>query len=310
MTPQVARIEAHYLKRNGPVRLCYLGPVLRTRPGAFGEPREPLQLGAELFGHEGPESDAEIIELLVEVLAAAGVNAPHLAMGHVGVYRALVREIALPEELEAKYFDALLRKSRPDINALAAASSLDEQSKAMLTGLIDLQGDPVALDRARALLAPAGPAVMASLDNLAAVVQKVTARLPELPLYVDLAELRGYGYHTGVVFSAYAPGQGQAVAHGGRYDAIGRAFGEARPATGFSADLRSLLRLNGSATANRKAILAPADEDPLLDAKLRQLRAAGERVLRELPGLSQTDPEQVCDRRVIKDAKGWTVVKL
>ena len=307
MTPQVARIEAHYLRRRGPVRLCYLGPVLRTRPGVFGASREPLQLGAELFGHPGPAADAEVIELMARALEAVGVGDLHLSLGHVGVYRALAGAAGLPAPLEASVFDALRRRSRPDLQAVIEAGGVAAPYDRLLPALLELNGGPGVIDEARAALAEGGEAAGPALDNLAAVVAQVGQVLPELRLYLDLADLRGYRYHTGTVFSAYAPGSGQAIAHGGRYDDIGRAFGYARPATGFSMDLRLVLRLAGTPPPLPGAILAPAELDTAGRAEVARLRAAGERVVAALPG---AEAPAGCDRRLVRRDGRWQVLPL
>lgn len=304
MTPQVARIEAHYLRRRGPVRLCYLGPVLHTRPGAFGASREPLQLGAELFGHGGPEADAEVMTLMALALREAGIGDLHLSLGHVGVYRALAAAVGLAPDVEEALFDAVRRRSRPDLQALVAAQGVAAPYDRLLASLLELDGGPEVLERARAELADGGAGVRAALDNLAAVVARLRRATPDLELYLDLADLRGYRYHTGVVFSAYAPASGQAIAHGGRYDDIGRDFGYARPATGFSLDLRLVLRLAGTPAPLPGAILAPAELDGAGEAEVARLRKAGERVIRAL-----ADGEAVmgCDRRLVRRDGRWQV---
>ncbi|MFQ5937297.1 MAG: ATP phosphoribosyltransferase regulatory subunit, partial [Acidiferrobacterales bacterium] len=237
MTPQAARIDAHYLKRSGPVRLCYFGSVLRTRPEEFGDSREPLQLGAELFGHAGPESDAEILCLMIETLKLAGIGELHVDLGHIGVFRALTAEARLSSDQESDLFDALQRKARADLEALMDASDMRANHKAMLMALVELNGGIEVLREARQRLAEAPAAVTQALDDLETVAARVNAKLPGLPLYFDLAELTGYRYYTGVIFSAFVPKYGRPVARGGRYDGIGQAFGRARPATGFGADL-------------------------------------------------------------------------
>jgi ATP phosphoribosyltransferase regulatory subunit len=304
MTPQAARIDAHYLKRECPVRLCYAGSVLRTRPDAFAGSRELLQAGAELFGHPGPESDVEIIRLMLTALDLAGVRDVHLDLGHVGVFRGLATAAQLPESLENDLFEALQRKARASAESLLAASSAPANLKTMLVALMDLNGGPETLARARALLKNAPADTRAALDHLESVA-KAVARAG-LPVYFDLAELRGYRYYTGIVFSALTPGQGQAVAQGGRYDGIGQAFGRARAATGFSTDLRRLLRLAPEETGNL-GILAPAVTDTGLDSAIARLRAAGERVVMALPGAPVSARELGCDRELIAQNGGWVV---
>ncbi|NOZ11033.1 MAG: ATP phosphoribosyltransferase regulatory subunit [Gammaproteobacteria bacterium] len=310
MTPQVARIESHYIKHEAPVRLCYLGPVLRTRPGVFGGSREPLQLGAELFGHPGAQSDVEIVHLLMTALELIGIPKPNLGIGHVGVYRQLVNESQLGAAIEEALFDALRRKSKPDVQALMAASELGDDYKRMFAGLIDLNGEVAEFGAAQAALSAAGPEVQAALQNLEQVIALTTQTLPGLKLYFDLADLRGYRYHTGIVFSAYVAGYGEAIAHGGRYDAIGEAFGRARPATGFSADLRILLRIKEDKGGLIRAILAPEDDDSALMEKIQSLRKGGERVIRALPGVADATMVCCCDRKLEKQDDRWRVVPL
>ncbi len=310
MTPQAARIDAHYLKRQAPVRLCYVGSVLRTRPDEFAGSRELLQLGAELYGHPGPESDIEILRLMLETLATVGLTNLHLDLGQVGVFRGLAKDAGLAPELEAVLFDALQRKARPEVEALLAGSDLPVVKKQALAALLDLNGAGDVLARARALLKSAPGEVAQALANLQTVAEAVQRAYPKLPIYFDLAELRGYRYYTGVVFSALIPGQGQAVAQGGRYDGIGKAFGRARAATGFSADLRQLLRIAPAVDGPPGAILAPHGDDPGLQRAIARLRAAGERVVSALPGSSVAAAELGCDRELAKQGGAWVVERL
>ncbi len=305
MTPQTARIDAHYLKRECPVRLCYVGNVLRTRPDAFAGSRELLQLGAELFGHPGPESDIEVARLMLATLAAAGLRDLHLDLGHVGVFRGLAAEAHLSAELESELFEALQRKARSRIEALLAACNAPAAIKAMLAALAELNGGLETLTRAREQLKAAPAAVQVALINLERVANAMTSL--DAPAYIDLAELRGYRYYTGVVFSAFMPGQGQALAQGGRYDGIGRAFGRARAATGFSTDLRRLLRLVPADAVGLKGILAPHTGAHGLDEKIAALRAAGECVVARLPGDSSPARALGCDRELIEQGGQWLV---
>ena len=272
MTPQAARIDAHYLKRNAPVRLCYAGSVLRTRPDEFEDSREPLQVGAELFGHAGPEADAEILELMIEALKLAGIHAAHIDLGHGGVFRALAAQAKLDADTEAELFAALQRKARNDVDTLLGECDAPANVKRMLAGLLDLSGGQDALTQARAQLKGAPATVPQALGELETVAARV-ARRPGMPaLYFDLAELSGYHYYTGVVFSAFVPGHGRAIARGGRYDGIGKAFGRERAATGFGADLRRWLKLSATAPAPLTGILAPDSEDPTLLQQVTDLR--------------------------------------
>jgi len=310
MTPQVARIDAHHLKRETPTRLCYLGTVLRTRPEGHGGSRSPLQVGAELYGHGGIDSDVEVLRLMLATLHAAGLEQLYLDLGHVGIFRGLARQAALTPAQEAQLFNALQRKSRPDIAALLAGLDLNAAMRDMLLQLADLNGGEEALATARKVLAGAGPEVHAALDNLAAIAAAVRRALPGLPLHFDLAELRGYHYHTGAVFAAYAPGSGQALAQGGRYDDIGRVFGRARSATGFSADLKTLLALSTATLPEVRGIFAPCADDPALTRQVDELRARGERVVCALPGQQGDAAAMGCDRQLVLRDGHWQVAAL
>jgi ATP phosphoribosyltransferase regulatory subunit len=308
MTPQVARIEAHRLAREEPVRLCYLGTVLRTRPAVPGGSRSPLQLGAELYGHRGRESDLEVIELALETLAKVGIPSVQLDLGHVGIFRGLARQLGLSAAPEAALFDALQRKSLPDLEALVKDSGLDRESSRMLLSLVELHGADEVLAEAQHALRRADGAVLRALGELADIAAGLRRVRPDVDLHFDLAELRGYRYHTGIVFAGYLPGHGQAVAQGGRYDDIGWVFGRARPATGFSADLKQLVTLSPKSGERPAGIFAPWADDPALHAMVRELREAGERVVWGFPGQHGGAAEAGCDRRVVADDKGWRVV--
>jgi ATP phosphoribosyltransferase regulatory subunit len=308
MTPQAARIDAHYLKCNAPLRLCYLGSVLRTLPEEFGGSREPLQLGAELFGHSGAESDAEILSLMAATLRTVGIADAYFDLGHVGVFRALSLAAGLGAELEADVFDALQRKSRAELDGLLAKSQVAAAARTNLVALLDLGGGVEVLDRARSQYAGL-PAVIRAIDDLARVVQCVGRGTDAPALNFDLGELSGYQYYTGVVFSAFVAGHGRAIAKGGRYDGIGRAFGRDRAATGFGADLRQLSRIATEPAGTPGGVLAPGDEDDRLFAEIARLRAAGERVVMNLPGSEAAAAELGCDRALVQRNGRWVVEK-
>jgi ATP phosphoribosyltransferase regulatory subunit len=309
ITPQAARIDANRLHREVPTRLCYLGTVLHTRPQVHGGSRAPMQVGAELYGHGGPEADIEVLTLMVETLRAAGLEAVHLDLGHVGIFRGLARAARLDSPTEQALFDALQRKAKPEIGALLRDGAVDGRYVPMLAALADLHGGDAVLDEAGRLLADAGREVADALANLRRVAA-AAARLPGVTLHFDLAELRGYHYHTGVVFAAVVAGQGQAVAQGGRYDDIGHVFGRARAATGFSADLRGLLAMLADDTPPIRGIFAPCVEDPVLDREVATLRAAGRRVVRELPGQTGGALEMGCDQELVRCEAGWRLAAL
>ena len=311
MTPQAARIDAHALKREEPTRLCYLGTVLHTLPDGFAGSRSPLQVGCELFGHAGIESDLEILGLMLETLRLTGIERAHLDLGHVGIFRGLTRGAGLNAAQEADLFDVLQRKALTEIAALLDSFGTSAPWRERLAQLATLHGGAEVLERARAALSGAGDAVTAALDNLAAIATQVEIRWPHTPLHFDLAELRGYGYQTGVVFAAFVPGCGQEIARGGRYDLIGEVFGRARPATGFSADLRTLMALSSETIEGpRGAIFAPVTYSPDLAQTIADLRSAGEQVICALPGQVGGARAMGCDRELVEQDGGWIVVDL
>ncbi|MBE0402009.1 ATP phosphoribosyltransferase regulatory subunit [Halomonas citrativorans] len=296
VTPQVARMDAHSLKRQGPVRLCYCTNVLRAKADQHQGGRSPVQVGVELFGHAGLEADSEIIHLALASLKAAGAGEIHLALGHIGIYRSLVDAAALNDEQESMLFEALALKSPGQLAEQINASVSDPVLADMFMALGELHGDASILEQARERFAGAPASVTAALDQLSALYQGVLARF-DVSLYFDLAELRGYQYHTGMMFAAYVPGYGHALAKGGRYDDTGRAFGRARPATGFSMDLKQLASL-ALASPGNGAIWAPAQEEESLNAAIVALREQGERVIQALPGQRTGPAEHKCDRRL------------
>lgn len=304
ITPQVARIDAHLLNRQGVARLCYAGTVLHTQPSGLMRTREPLQIGAELYGHGGIESDLEVQRLMLQSLSLLGIEGVHLDLGHVGVFRALVRLGKVERGLESELFNALQRKDVPGLRVLVAGLPADIQSA--LLALPTLYGGVDVLARARNVL-PDAMEIRAALNHLeqAARFLKPFAR----EIGVDLAELRGYHYHSGMVFAAYHAGSHDAIAVGGRYDDVGKSFGRARPATGFSMDLRQLHGLL-ALQPQAKGICAPYLEDAALQASIDQLRADGEIVVVDLLGKVEYRAELNCDRElVLRDGK-WVVVGL
>ncbi|MET0101616.1 MAG: ATP phosphoribosyltransferase regulatory subunit [Sedimenticola sp.] len=308
ITPQVARIDAHQLRRDCPTRLCYLGTVLNTRPDGFAGSRSPLQIGAELYGHAGAESDLEILCLMLETMECAGVEEVYLDLGHVGIFRGLAEQAGLDSNQELALFEALQRKAVPEIEGLVAGFGVDEEIGGMLCALAELSGDD-ALEQARIRLKAASPSVLEAVAELEQLAVKLAERRPDVPVHYDLSELRGYHYHTGVVFAAFAPGLGQELARGGRYDEIGKVFGRARPARGFSADLKMLFRLGSGARQEPECgIYAPADDDPALLQTIKELRARGRRVVCALPGQSGDAQTMGCGEALEKQGEGWVVV--
>jgi ATP phosphoribosyltransferase regulatory subunit len=308
MTPQAARIDAHPLQRSEPTRLCYMGTVLHTRNDGFGGSRSPLQVGAELFGHAGVESDAEIIKLLLESLQLLSISDIHIDLGHVGIFRGLARDAELSAQQENELFEALQRKAVPEIEEMLKAFVGDAGQRQRLAALADLNGDRSVLQRAREQLAGASESVLAALDNLGAIASLIEQRAGTETLNFDLAELRGYRYQTGMVFAVFVPGCGQEIARGGRYDAIGKVFGRSRPATGFSTDLRELMLLSQrSFVHSRGSIFAPAGEDGELWSAVTALRQSGERVVHALPGQEGAAAEMGCDRVLVNEKGQWLV---
>lgn len=304
ITPQVARMDAHSLNRQGPNRLCYCSTALRTRAPQAGGSRIPYQVGVELFGHAGLESDAEVVALLAETLSLCGQSAFVLDLGHVGIYRALVAEAGLDEQAEAALSDAFVRKSRVDIDELLADTQLPADDIEALAALPWLAGDESVLGKAREVLSARSVMVSRAIDELQALVDFVKARYPDISIHIDLGELRGYHYHTGCLFAAYVDGISEPLAKGGRYDHVGEVYGRARPATGFSADLKLLA---GRLADQRGAgILADGDMmDDAFAAAVKGLRERGERVVMALPGVSNDAQELQCDRRLVRQGDDW-----
>ena len=303
MTPQVTRIDAHLLNRQGVSRLCYCGSVLHTLPSTLTATREPLQLGAELYGHAGIEADVEILRLLAEVLRLAEVPASRIDIGHVGIFHALAARAGLVPGREEELFGLLQAKDVPELRRVLA--DVAEPARSALLALPELYGGPEVLDEAAARL-PQDAEITALLDEL----RQLAAALADLPVSFDLADLRGYHYHSGVVFAAYGADSPAALALGGRYDRVGKAFGRARPAVGFSLDLRELVWRLPTATAMAGAVLAPLDADAALAEEVAVLRARGEIVVTALPGHHGTWNEAGCDRQLVKRGDRWAVVSL
>ncbi|UXY14244.1 ATP phosphoribosyltransferase regulatory subunit [Chitiniphilus purpureus] len=300
ITPQVARIDAHILNRKGVARLCYAGSVVNTRPDGILSTREPRQIGAELYGCAGIAADVEVIELMFESMALAGLQQVSLDIGHIGLFHALADAAALTGEAREQVFAALQQKDLPTLQQTTAA--LAAPIRQGLTALPTLYGANDVLTRARTVL-PALPAITAALDALEELEGALKARA--IPVRFDLAEVKSSDYHTGLVFAAYAPGFANAIARGGRYDSVGEKFGRSRPATGFSLDLRELTRLPFPAA--RPAILAPCGEAPALLDAIRALRGQGETVIVDLG----VDCEEAnCDRRLALRDGQWQVIPL
>ncbi len=304
MTPQAARIDAHMLNQQGVSRLCYAGTVLRTKPDGLARTREPLQLGAELFGHAGIESDIEIQRLMIKALQLLGLEELHIDFSHVAIFEGLVKAGNINADLEQALYVALQSKDKAAVAELAA--ELDAPVQQALISLTDLNGGVDILEKAESVL-PKLPEIAQALANLSAVASK----LSDLNVQVsfDLAELRGYHYHSGVVFAAYARGYTGPVAMGGRYDEVGIAFGRARPATGFSLDLRGIVSALAPASLP-KSILAPEGNDKSLLNKIEALRAEGLVVIQALPNSQTNVSELNCDAQLVSRDGQWLIETL
>jgi len=315
ITPQVARIDTHLLKSKGITRLCYVDTVLHTRPAHTMTNRSPLQIGCELFGEAGQSADIEIISLMLNTLELAGVKQIHIDLAHVGIYRGLVESTEMSQEVESKLFDALSRKSLPDLNALAIDAANDAVVIRLISDIANLSGGVQALGQIRAKVAklePSLPAVISAIDELQSISQQIHQRFSEVEIGFDFCELRGYNYHTGILFSAFSTNYGYALAKGGRYDDVGKDFGESRPATGFSADLKALVRLaenNAAQTIDAPSgILAPAGSDEALLAQITELRKT-ERVVQQLSAQDERETYN-CHKRLVFENGQWQLTEI
>jgi ATP phosphoribosyltransferase regulatory subunit len=304
MTPQVARIDAHHLKRDVPTRLCYWGTVLHTRPNNFAGSRSPMQVGAELYGYKGVSSDIEVLALMLETLRVVGLTEFHLDVGHVEIYRSLVNQAQLDATQEIQLFDAIKRKAAVELAELLKTWRVETALATMLNSLIHLHGDNNVLTEARHQFKTAPTAVHHALDEL----EQLDAALDHTPLHFDLAELRGYSYHTGIVFAAYIDKHGEAIAKGGRYDDIGKIFGRARPATGFSTNLRNLVAFTPAPPKLLTRIFAPYSTSPNWMAKVQELRSQGEIVICGLPQQVGDAKMMECTRELHQTGNDWQII--
>jgi len=298
ITPQVARIDAHLLNRDGVTRLCYCGPVLHTLAAGLSSTREPLQIGAEIYGHGGIESDLEIQRLLAQALALCRLQNVRLDIGHVAVFRALAQRGGIGAGLEADLFAGLQAK---DVSALQSLTKgLDQATRDAILLLPELYGGREVIARARREL-PQHAEIARALTDLDRLTE-----MDDIAVSIDLADLRGYHYHSGAAFAAYCAGLPNAIALGGRYDGVGKAFGRARPATGFTLYLLDLARLAPAEPAPA-CIRAPRMSDATLDAAMASLRQAGEVVIQDLPGHENDGDEGRCTRELVKQEGKWQV---
>jgi ATP phosphoribosyltransferase regulatory subunit len=305
ITPQAARIDSHLLNRRGVTRLCYAGTVLHTQPSGLLRTREPMQIGAEIYGHAGLESDIEIQSLMLRALDVTGVTGVHLDIGHVSVFRALITRSGATAQREAELFQVLQAKDVPALRELS--SGLDAVTRGALLLLPELYGGPEVLVTARARL-PDYPELTACIDALAQIGAALNGDVKELCF--DLAELRGYHYHSGVVFAAYGGNRPEAIARGGRYDEVGRAFGRARPATGFTMDLRELAELAGEKARPRRVLAPHRPADANLQNEIARLRAQGIVVVPDLPGHEANRAELDCSQQLVASDGTWKLEPL
>jgi len=312
ITPQVARIDAHVLKGQHVSRLCYVDTVLHTRPAHMLTNRSPLQIGCELFGERSGQADVEIISLMLDTLRLAGISSIHVDLAHVGIYRGLVESSGLSRQDEALVFFALSRKSIPELELLSHSVSSGQAVLKIIRDIAQMIGGIEPLDTLRPIVQNLTPAntssVMVAIDELTLVVEQLRKRFDDVEIGLDFCELRGYNYHTGVMFAAYTPGNGNALAKGGRYDDIGKDFGGSRPATGFSADIKSLVRLGKFESRHVKKILAPAVDDAALLEKIDALRTEGYCVVQQFA--SQDEGDRVCQEALVHDGQQWVVKPL
>jgi len=311
MTPQVARIDAHLLadsERSYRIsRLCYCGHLLHAQGDGITSSRTPLQIGAEIFGNATIAADVEVVSLMIATLHTAGLDRVSIDIGHVGIFRNLVRNTGLDYEQENRLFDMLQRKSIPELHDYLAVLPLSHELREQISQLALLNGDVSIVDEARQTYAGCSAELLKSLDHIEAVVTGVQGKYPDTVIHCDLSELRGYSYHTGLVFSAFLPGQGKEIARGGRYDDVGKVFGNARPATGFSADLLSLYQLSNRHGQVELGILAPDFDDQLLEERIQTLRLQQQRVVVDLSHGACPAREQNCDRILIQQSDNWVV---
>jgi len=302
-TPQVARIDAHLLNRSGVARLCYCGPVLHTRATGTGASREPLQFGAEIYGHAGLEADIEILDLALEALSVVGLKGAVLDLADTRIVRAVLAGVPVDAARLEAVHAALASKDAAELAVVA--KGFPDEARRGLQALLSLYGDAAILDEARRVL-PARAAIATALDELKQLADHAAEARPEVKIGFDLADSSGYAYYSGARFAVYAEGASDAIARGGRYDEVGAIFGRTRPAVGFGLDVKEVAELVPQAPA-RPAIRAPGSGDAALRGTVRQLRARGEIVVRELPGDRGDEAGFVFDRSVVPTPTGWMV---
>jgi ATP phosphoribosyltransferase regulatory subunit len=305
MTSQAVRVDAHSLPSDNIQRFCYSGPVVFANPQGNQTSRVPLKAGAEIFGASGIAADAEVIGLMLQALDAAGMQAPVLLLGHMGIYRGLVARLIEEGSLDpidqGQLFSCIQRKGARDIAALLGEGTMAD----MMIGLPDLMGDAGIFPTARALLQAAPPAVQTSLAELESLAALVAQNHPQVDMRIDVSELSGYGYHNGPVFAVYHPEHGSALAQGGRYDGVGEVFGRGRPATGFDLNLKKLMSKDAVPLGGYFAPYVNEDEREGLNTFVRALRAEGNRVVVAVNEGEQ--PQAGCEGVVVQDQGQWQI---
>ncbi len=310
MTPQVARIDSSLLKRDIPVRLCYLGTVLHTRTRTLGGTRAPMQIGAELYGHSGVESDAEILSLMLMTLQISGVRNVYVDIGHMGVYRRLMQLLDVTAEQETTIFSLLQKKARLELDSKLRSWGVTPKLHDAVLSLVNLYGDDKVFEEARQLFNGIDSSIINCIDELEKISELTLKHVKDASLMYDLSDLGGYNYHNGMMFTAYTQGQGQGIAFGGRYDGIGKEFGRSRPATGFSSDVKLLNELSNHEQIKATAIFAPGSDVPGLHDAVNDLREQGEKVIYQLSGQDGDAKSMGCDREMFLDAGRWKVRNL
>ena len=306
MTPQVARIDAHLLNRKGVTRLCYAGSIAHARTPVGSSARGELQLGAEIYGCATWEADFEAISLLLQTLRVAGLKQVYLDLSHAGVLEGILDGQSIAKGDVEMLYSLVQTKDRPRLAAWAKC--LPSQSVEALMALTELNGSCAQVLLSARKILPKHKLIDEALSQLEKLSSATAALSSNLELSIDLADLRGYQYHSGVMFAAYIDKLPQPIARGGRYDHVGQAFGRSRPATGFSLDLLTLANL--APTAQRKsAIVAPWIDDALLSSQITKLRQAGEVVIQAMNGDAVETAEYLCDRELVKQGSSWEVQK-
>ena len=308
ITPQTARMDAHSLRREGPSRLCYAGTVLHTRPRGPLQSRTPISIGVELFGEASLSADIEVIDLFLQTLTNAGVEDVYLDLGHVDICRGLLSEAGLDDELEEELFELLQRKARAELSDWITLNIQDARLSGWLNALPTLAGGIEVLMQAKQLLKGSPKVVLDAISQLEGIVSAIADK--SVSVYIDLGEIPGYHYHTGIVFAAYVQGYGKALGNGGRYDHVGEAFGRSRPATGFAIDLKSLVTQGRSEVSSVGGIFAPFSADTESQNQINSLRSQGKRVVQGFEGQKVDLEEMKCDHQLVNIDGKYVIQRL